>query len=218
MGSIRSRGGNVKVIYRLSDGEVKVLEEEELCRTPVIRVINRTVQYEQFDGTMSNVQKWNVVERTGGSAVLIYNKDTDMLLLVEQVRPAVLSPSMIGFEVDYPKNCRMLELLAGGFGKDSPVDCARREAMEEAGVDPLILEYVSEFFLSPGISNERIHLFYAEIDNSRIIDTGGGLVEEDENIKCHWMTPELVEIMVMSGDIVDAKTMIGVLWFMRYKR
>jgi|WetSurMetagenome_2_1015567.scaffolds.fasta_scaffold65636_3 nudix-type nucleoside diphosphatase (YffH/AdpP family) len=206
------------MVVKLYEGEVKVLSEEILAETKTVALINRSVQYQRFDGTMCNVQKWNAIKRLGGSTVLIYNKETDKLLLVEQVRPAILTPSMLGMDVERPDNCRTLELLAGGFGKDDPYQCARREAMEEAGIKLYYMEIVAEFYLSPGISNERIHLFYAPITNENIVGKGGGLPEENEDIRCHWVEPEEAEGMALFGQIMDAKTIVGILWFMNKKR
>ena len=60
-------------------------------------------------------------------------------------------------------NKSLLELPAGTLepGED-PVDCASRELAEETGYRSRSMKPIHEFFLSPGILDERMHLFHAQ--------------------------------------------------------
>ena len=56
----------------------------------------------------------------------------------------------------------LTELPAGKLdGGEPPLECARRELAEEAGVSARRWEKLGEFFSSPGVLTEVIHLFLA---------------------------------------------------------
>jgi ADP-ribose pyrophosphatase len=57
----------------------------------------------------------------------------------------------------------LTELPAGKLdGGEPPLECARRELAEEAGVSAGRWEKLGEFFSSPGVLTEVIHLFLAQ--------------------------------------------------------
>ncbi len=104
----------------------------------------------------------------------------------------------------------MLEIPAGKLdirGED-PAEAARRECVEEVGLQPVKLEPLCEFFTAPGFTDERITLFLAEepvpVESSPI-----GAEEEVSEI-VRLPIARAVE-MIWEGEIVDAKTQIGLL-------
>jgi nudix-type nucleoside diphosphatase (YffH/AdpP family) len=93
---------------------------------------------------------------------------------------------------------------------ESPVQVARREAMEEAGYRLERLELIATFFVSPGGTTERIHLFYAPLDSSQRVSEGGGIGGED--IRLVELPFDESWSMVQDGRICDAKTIIALQW------
>ena len=107
----------------------------------------------------------------------------------------------------------MTEIVAGGIypGEDER-DAARREIMEEVGYEPLSLEWMMKFYVSPGIMSERIALFYAEVDESSKVHNGGGVLDEDEDIELVWVPKKEARKWLEQQAIGDAKTIIALTW------
>ena len=134
-----------------------------------------------------------------GAAVLPIDRRHGKLLLIRQLRwPA--------FEWGY--RFSMIEVVAGKLDGDDPERCAIKEAEEEAGVGIANLELINHCFISPGTVKERISLFLAEYDSTAPRSKGGGHEYEGEDIEVMEMTLDEAMMMIASGDIIDAKTII----------
>jgi ADP-ribose pyrophosphatase len=100
----------------------------------------------------------------------------------------------------------LLEIPAGTLNAgEDPAIGAARELEEEIGVTAAKIEKISEFYVSPGFLTEKMHLYMA----TGLTETEQRL-EEDEilSIERYSFTEALK--MIESGEIVDAKTIIGV--------
>ncbi len=108
----------------------------------------------------------------------------------------------------------LLELPAGTLepGED-PQETAHRELAEETGYRAASMQLVHRFWMSPGILQERMHLFVAEglTSGSTRLEAG----EQIEPLLVPW--PEVLE-MVRAGTIQDAKTLVGLMWYDRWMR
>lgn len=72
-----------------------------------------------------------------------------------------------------------LEPVAGMVDKgENPETAVRRECVEEIGVDPLWTTHVESFWMCPGVSNEKMHLYIGMCDTPN--DIGG--TDEFEHI------------------------------------
>jgi ADP-ribose pyrophosphatase len=89
---------------------------------------------------------------------------------------------------------------------------AHRELIEETGFRAERLTPLQTFFMSPGILDEAMHLFLAEglIPGGASPEPG----EEIENLIVSW--PEAMA-MIRNGQIEDAKTLVGLLYFDRFR-
>ncbi len=125
------------------------------------------------------------------------------MILVNQFRYATLSRG----------GGWMTECVAGLIDAgEAPEVAIRREILEEAGYEIEKLERISCFYPTPGITSERIILFYAETRGDGPVAKGGGLAEEGEDIKVLELPLEEALRQVESGEIADAKTIIGLMW------
>lgn len=132
-----------------------------------------------------------VVHHPGGAAVLPVLSNGD-IILVEQFR--------------YPMKRSLLEIPAGKIDPgELPETTAARELEEEVGVQAGSLEKLSEFFTSPGFCNERLHLYLA-----KELRPCQGIPDEDEELSVHQYSVDQVDQMIRLGEIVDAKTIIGI--------
>ena len=84
---------------------------------------------------------------------------------------------------------------------EAPEVCAFRELEEEAGIKASRLIPLTTLLTTPGFSDERVHLFLATG-----LEDGQQALEEHEIIECRRMPLSRAVEMVMSGDIVDGKT------------
>ena len=109
-------------------------------------------------------------------------------------------------------NETLLELPAGTLetGED-PAACAARELVEETGYRAGKMEKLTEFFMSPGILNERMHLFLATD-----LTAGPAELEAGEEIVPVIATWEEAIEWVRNGQIRDAKSIAGLLFYDRF--
>lgn len=136
-----------------------------------------------------------IVEHHGGST--IYVEKDNKVLLVKQFRYAY-------------KKC-IWELPAGKLNEnEDPLETARRELEEECGYFAKKIEKVLDIYPTPGYSNEIIRLYKA----SDLIKTKTNF-DEDEFLVSEWIDKERIKEMIKNNEILDAKTLIALLYFVR---
>jgi ADP-ribose pyrophosphatase len=152
------------------------------------------------------------LNRPDAVAVLVYNADTDEVVLVKQHRYPV--------EVHGSVDGNLYEIVAGKMDEgEDPRETALREVKEEIGYD--IKEgkilFVSEYFPSPGYSTEKIYLYAATVTGEDKTSEGGGVEGEHENIDIHSIPAPQFFDMIASGEIIDGKTIMGAnaFWHLR---
>lgn len=138
-----------------------------------------------------------VVEHGRAACVLPYDAERRTALLVRQVRAPVLLVA---------GNAPLLEAVAGMLDGDDSSATARREAMEEAGLQLGELELVAETWTSPGVLTERLALFLAPYRAADRIGAGGGLAEEHEEIEVVELPLGELAALADSGRLADMKT------------
>ena len=133
-----------------------------------------------------------VVRHRGSVAALPVHEDGRMVL-VRQYRYAV--------------DAMVWELPAGRLDPGESVeDAARREMVEEVGLQARRLEPLATFYTTPGFCDETMHLFRA---------TGLTAVaarpEADERIEARAFTLQEAEEMIRRGEIREGKTLVALL-------
>lgn len=135
-----------------------------------------------------------------GAAVLLYNPTTQKVILTRQFRlPTYLNGNPGGL---------LTEVCAGLLDQDPPEVCAIKEAEEETGYRISNPVKVCEAYMSPGSATEIMHLFIAEFNENMKVSDGGGLEEEQEDIRVLEVDFSQAWNMIKNGDIKDAKTII----------
>ena len=106
-------------------------------------------------------------------------------------------------------NETLIELPAGTLEPgEEPALTAQRELAEETGYRADRIEHLLTFYMSPGILDERMHLFLAEG-----LRPGPTALEAGEDIQpllCSW--EEAMEL-IRRGEIRDSKTLVGLLFY-----
>jgi ADP-ribose pyrophosphatase len=100
-----------------------------------------------------------------------------------------------------------LEIPAGTLeeGEDTAL-CATRELQEETGYRAMQWDALGYFYASPGFCTERMFLYLA-----RQLTRGEAGPEEDEAIDVESVSFADLMGMIDRGEIVDAKSIVGLL-------
>lgn len=146
---------------------------------------------------------------------------------VEHVREIVRHPGAVVIlpllndgRVVFVRNYRvavdqtLIELPAGTLDHSSdPLVTAHRELAEETGYRAENMKHLLTFYVSPGILDEKMHLFLATslISGKPAPEPG----EEIQPFSCTW---EEALSMARGGEIHDAKTLAGLLYYDRFFR
>ncbi len=164
----------------------KLLESKEVFHGRVFSVTNDTVQEGE------QIYQRDVVHHPG-SAVIIPVFADDTVALVRQYR--------------HPAVRYLLEAPAGTLEQgESPEVGAARELEEELGVVAGRIEKLTEFFVSPGFCEEKMWVYLA----TELTETAQRL-DDDEVIEIVRLSFSDALEMITSGEIQDAKTIIGLM-------
>lgn len=187
----------IKDQKRILDGFIKVDELE--------------VEFDRFDQQGRNTVKRFNLERPEASAVILENVSNNSVIIVEQFRYSVASrPNQKAW---------VWEIIAGLVDPgETPIEAAYRETLEESGYRVKQLEHLYTFYSSIGISNESISIFYGQVSDADKMETGGGLEEENEDIRIHEIPISQLVDMLRQGEIKDSKTIIAIQWLASKKQ
>jgi len=164
-----------------------------------------------YQGKVFRLQRDTVIEPGGvradrdiivhpGSVVVLPIFEDGRVLLIRQYRHSVGE--------------FLWELVAGRKEPDeTPVAAARRELIEETGYRAKHLREMMCVIPTPGFVNEWMWIFAAEG-----LQQGEAQPEEDEKITAKLFTLKQVDSMIEKGALHDAKSICGLLYYMRYRK
>jgi nudix-type nucleoside diphosphatase (YffH/AdpP family) len=183
---------------------VEIIQKKSVFKKFIFKIEEAQFRYEKFDGDMSEPLTRLSLERGDSVAALIHNRIEDTLLLAEQFRYSTYGKGQ-GW---------LLEVVAGMVdGDEAPSDAMRREITEEIGYAVQVLHKINAFYLSPGGSSERIHLFYASVSRDDRVAKGGGVKYEGEDIRTVMLKTDEALKKMRADELPDAKTLIALQWF-----
>jgi ADP-ribose pyrophosphatase len=171
--------------------KAQVLSSREVYRGPVFWITADQVL------EPTGVQARRDIVRHSGSVVVIPLDDRHAeprVLLLRQYRHAAQQ--------------YLWELCAGRIDEgESELVAAKRELREETGYTARRWKRIFRYYASPGFVAETMAVYLA-----RDLEAGAAEPEEDEVIQVKFFPLSEVVKMVMSGKILDGKTIAGVLW------
>ena len=176
-----------------------LVSSERIYTGRIVNLERDTVRFP--DGSTGKLE---MLRHPGASAVVPFLDPPDdpdpRVLLIRQFRHAA-----DGF---------IWEVPAGRLDPDEPPEaCARRELEEETGMRAGALERLTTIYTTPGFTDERIHLFQAHG-----LEPGSQHREADEFMELHTLRWSAVLEKVRSGEIVDGKTLVSLLYVECFRR
>ena len=185
------------------------VREKEIIFREFFKIERARVQWEQFDGSMGEEQTRYVVRRGDSVGIIPVCEKTGLIVLIQQFRYAAAGKDTDGY---------LWEIPAGMIGKgEKPVSTARRELLEEIGVETEELTPLISFFLSPGALDERFYLFMASVQNCAALDRFGGNRHEQEDIRIQAFSRKRILKMMKENQIADGKTIASLLHYMFFE-
>jgi ADP-ribose pyrophosphatase len=167
---------------------------ETLLETPRFQVVKQTVL--RPDGRSASCQY--VVHP--GSVAILPLVDDDHLCLIRSRRLTV--------------GQTIVEVPAGTREPgENPLETARRELEEETGYQAAKWEELVQFYASPGILSERMHIYVA-----RDLTPGEPRREANEEIENLVLSWDEALAMLDRGEIVDGKTIVALLAYERRRQ
>ena len=149
-----------------------------------------TVNVEQVALPNGDTGRYEIVHHPGGAAVVAVDAE-ERVCLIRQYRPAAAG--------------WVWELPAGRLEPGEPPEAtARRELQEEAGRTASHWESLGSILSSPGVFAETIHLYLA-----RDLASVPQQLERHELIEVHWLPLAEGVAKALSGELRDAKSVIG---------
>lgn len=148
---------------------------------------------EKVVSLQGRVHRYRILEHPGSVAVIALREGR--LALVRQYRPAV--------------DRWLWEIPAGTLEPgELPQQAAGRELVEETGWQAGRLEELTAFYLAPGYSSERMHLFVAtELCPAHAHQDEGEFIDQ-----VRWVDPHGALEMLAGGELDDAKSLAAIGW------
>ncbi len=169
------------------------------------RLEEAVVTHGRYDGGEQTIKRLSL-ERGDSVAVVLVDTRRRMVWLTEQFRYSTLKAGP-GWLTEIPAG-----VVEEG---EPPVDCARREIIEETGFSIFELEPIATTYVSPGGSSERLTLFYAPVDDvSRDADLAASLRDPDEDIRVIERDLDAFMDDARTGRMDDLKTLVAGLWLL----
>lgn len=173
--------------------------------SPDVREYNGYFKIDSTSVTEGDVHVYTAYKltRPDASTVLVFNEDSNKIILIKQFR----------YPVSHIISENIIEAVAGKIDAgETPEQAAVRELKEEIGYviteDRLSKPIV--MMTAPGYSTERIFIFLAVVKNSdKDKNFGGGVASEHEDIETVELSVDEFKRMVADNEIKDAKTIIS---------
>jgi GDP-mannose pyrophosphatase NudK len=166
-----------------------------------------SVSYEQRRRDGEQQKRTREIYHNDNSAVILpYDPDRKTVLLTRQLRLPIFLQD--GIE-------RTVEACAGKLEGEQAERRIMKEMQEELGYKVSKVERLFELYVSPAAIMEKIAFFTCTYSPANKVSDGGGLKEEGEDIEVVETTLAEAAAMIVSGEIIDAKTVVLIQYLVR---
>lgn len=174
----------------MADHEFEIVSSETVY---VGRILALRVDHVRMPGGATATRE--VVEHFGAVAIAAINEDRNVAMV---------------YQYRHPLGRRLWELPAGLLDTEGeePAQSAARELREETGLVAENWRVLLDVVSSPGFSDESVRVYLA----TSLRDVGRPQGKDEEaDMKVQWFSLEQAMQMVMSGEIVNATAVAGIL-------
>ena len=187
--------------HEFTPQDVEIVSKETLFHG-FFKMVKYTFRHKLFEGGWSKPIEREMFERGHAAALLPYDPIRDEVVIVEQIRVGALEH----------ENPWQYEIVAGIIDTDeSPEQVARREAVEEAGVEVTHVLPITSYYPSSGGCSEKLDVMVGCVDATTARGVHG-LDYEGEDIRVQVMSREQAYQLVQQGVFENGATIIALQW------
>ena len=180
------------------DGQTVQVRDVETISHNKGRLISVSYEQRRRDGDPQR-RKREIYDNGNSAVVLPYDADRQTVLLTRQLRIPVFLQD--GSE-------RTVEACAGKLDGENAERRIAKEMQEELGYKITKVQRLFELYVSPAAIMEKIVFFICAYSPADKVSEGGGLKGEGEDIEVVETRLQEAAVMIATGEIVDAKTVV----------
>ena len=183
------------------------LDIEEIDRERVYEGFRNVdvIRYREAGRGAERVVRREIMAARDAVAVIAWDAKLERLVLIHQFRIAAHDATGRGMEV---------EVVAGLIEDGNEESTVRAELREEAGVETLRAVRLLETLSSPGMTDERVVYWFAEVDASTMAERAGLDAETEETFP-FLATLDDALAAIDGGQVANAIAVLAILLFAR---
>lgn len=193
--------------YAPKDGDLTILQADPI-RGQFFGFQSFKAHHRTFQDQRSSILTREIFIGMEAVMLLPYDAQRDAVLLVEQAR---MGPFVRG-----DQNPWTLEPVAGMVDAlEAPEDAARREMLEETGLQVDALERITSFYPSPGSTTDYFHAYVGACALPDAETWTGGLASENEDLRLHVLPFDKAMDLIDTGEINVGPLVLMLYWLAR---
>ncbi|MDB2592077.1 NUDIX domain-containing protein [Gammaproteobacteria bacterium] len=186
-----------------------ILEKKQFGPCSFLSMIRYRIQHERFGTkTMQTVMRW-LIQRPAAVVVIPYDPVLDAVMIIQQFRVGAMESRQSAWQWEW---------VAGiNDRNESMQELAKRELYEEAGLVAQSFIPIHTYWVSPGYTNEEIHMYCAITDLS---GAGGvfGVAAEHEDIYAKVIPRMELERRLHTSQLDNGSIILGSYWLLKHYR